>query len=656
MASRIRSTALVFCGMAYTVAMVLAMLGLPCCQQARCEGTTPKVAPTPALKSNPTARPRSIVQAPNANPTSPQSQLPQSEQGAQPPASPYENSQPPASFKPPELTSPTGGMSTPPTLKGPIGSGGQESMPTPKVVPSKPGPATIEAKEKLDAIVDESLRSTGAMFKDPDQVITAPPVLTALITLDRQLPSPYQLDADGTRQINLRDTVMQARANNLVIKIVGEKSEAARWKYISSVGGFLPNLINEVSYQGLTGQYISPAGAALPLRNYYLNMPASIQWYGYQGGKVIHTFLQEKHAYRASQYELKGNTNDVLLDASTLYYDLVQNDAVLQIRIKAVETSNALYLINQDQFANGVVSMLEVLQAKTQLSKDRQNLIKQQVERRQSAIKLAKALNLNYATDLTPERQVRKIVLIDKNLAPNDLLRIAIDNRPELKKYELLRLAAKEAVKVAKAPLLPTVSVTGTTVGTFARITQQNQDNQQLPFSTSGGASTGAVSGASGLPLAAGDGGPRVNGGRSLFLIGLDVQWTLGGLGVTAFGNMESAKATARKVQLEFLDELNRVQAEVRDAYLSSLSAENLIVETTDALNSSAEQLRVAKDRIENGVGTQLDVLNAQKDYTTALIDKVKAITEYNTAQVKLLRAIGRISVNTVVSNSPLRD
>ena len=101
---------------------------------------------------------------------------------------------------------------------------------------------------------------------------------------------------------------------------------------------------------------------------------------------------------------------------------------------------------------------------------------------------------------------------------------------------------------------------------------------------------------------------------------------------------------------------MNRVQAELRDAYLSSLSAENLIVATTDAVNSSAEQLRVAKDRIENGVGTQLDVLNAQKDYTTALIDKVKAITEYNTAQVKLLRAIGRISVNTVVSNSPLRD
>lgn len=648
MASHIRSTAVVFCGMVSIVAMVLATTLLPCCQQARSE-ETPKAAP---------ARAKSIAQAPQPNQANPQSQLPASEQGQQtPPASPYENSQPPPSFKPPELTSPTGGMTTPPTLKGPIGSGGQQSMPTPQVVPAQPGPATIEAKEKLDAIVDDTLRSTGAMFKDPDQVITAPPVLTALITLDRQLPSPYQLDASGTRQINLRDTVMQARANNLIIKIVGEKSEADRWKYISSMGGFLPNLINEVSYQGLTGQYISPAGAALPLRNYYLNMPASIQWYGYQGGKIIHTFLQEKHTYRASQYELKGSTNDVLLEATNLYYDLVQNDAVLQIRIKAVETSNALYLINQDQFANGVVSTLEVLQAKTQLSKDRQNLIKQQVERRQSAIKLAKALNLDYATDLTPDRQVRKIVLVDKNLTPNDLLRIAIDNRPELKKFEQLRLAAKEAVKVAKAPLLPTVSVTGTSVGTFARITKQNQNNQQLPFSTSGGATTGAVSGASGLPLAAGDnGGPRVNAGRSLFLIGLDVQWTLGGLGVTAFGNMESAKATARKVQLEFLDEMNRVQAEVRDAYLSSLSAENLIIETTDAVNSSAEQLRVAKDRIENGVGTQLDVLNAQKDYTTALIDKVKAITEYNSAQVKLLRAIGRISVNTVVSNSPLRD
>lgn len=558
----------------------------------------------------------------------------------------------------PETTSPSGGMTTPPELKGPLPSGNTQSMPTPPAVPTTPSPATLEAKKKLDELVDESLRTSGAMFKDPDQIITAPPMLSALITLDKHLPSPYELDAGNTRQINLRDTVITARNNNLAIKIVQEDSESKRWTYISSGGGFLPTIVNEMSLQGLTGQYISPAGAALPLNNYYINMPTGFQQYLYQGGKILHTFLQDKHRFRASQYALKGSTNDVLLDASQLYYDLVENDALLQIRIKAVETSSALYLINQDLYDNGVNSMLEVLQAKTQLSKDRQQLIKQQVARRQAAIKLVKALNLDFATDLTPDRQIRKIVLVDKNLAPGDLLKIAIDNRPELKRYEELRLAAKEAVKVAKAPLLPQVSLTGNIVGTFARIARnQQQGQQQTALTSSGGVDVGTVSGTGGLPLQSGgnDGG-RKNAGRSLFLIGLDVQWTLGGLGVTAYGNVQSARATARKVQLEFLDELNRVQSEVRDAYLSSLSAEALIAETTDAVNSSAEQLRVAKDRIENGVGTQLDVLNAQRDYTQALIDKAKAICEYNASQVKLLRAIGRISVNTVIANNPLRD
>jgi outer membrane protein TolC len=556
----------------------------------------------------------------------------------------------------PETTSPTGGMTTPPTLKGPLPPGSGQSMPTPPAVPTTSPTATLEAKKKLDELVDESLRTSGAMFKDPDQIITAPPLLSALITLDKHLPSPYELDAGNARQINLRDTVMTARSNNLVIKITQEESEAKRWTYLGSIGGFLPNVITEFSLQGLTGQYISPAGAALPLNNYYINMPAGIQQYLYQGGKILHTFLQDKHRFKASQFALKGSTNDVLLDASKLYYELVENDAMLQIRIKAVETSSALYLINQDLYDNGVNSMLEVLQAKTQLSKDRQHLIKAQVERRQSAIKLAKALNLDFATDLTPDRQVRKVVLVDKNLTPGDLLKIAIDNRPELKRYSELRLAAKESIKVAKAPLLPQVSVTGTTVGTFARIARNQQGGQQTALTTSGGASVGAVSGGSGLALAQGGDSGRKDAGRSLFLIGLDVQWTLGGLGVTSLGNVQAARATARKVQLEFLDELNRVQSEVRDAYLSSLSAEALIAETTDAVNSSAEQLRVAKNRIENGVGTQLDVLNAQRDYTQALIDKAKAICEYNTAQIKLLRAIGRITVNTVIANNPLRD
>lgn len=551
-----------------------------------------------------------------------------------------------------------GSMQTPPVLKGPLPPNTQ-GLPTPAPLQRPETPQAKAAADKLDTIVEDSIKSMGAIFVDPEQVIVQPPLLQALIKVEERL-SPYSLEAAGSKGVTLHDVLNAALGQNLNIKISSTDSDYRKWTMVSSFGGFLPTLVNEISYQGLTGNYVSPAGAALPLKNYYLNTNDSISQNLYKGGGILHKYLEDKHLFLASKQAVKLVTNDTMLETSKAYYGLAQDEVLLQIRIKSVQTADALLLINQDLYANGVNTMLEVLQAKTELSRQRQALIKEQIQRRQSAIKLATLINEDAGTDLTlASPQIKKIRLVDKALSIRDLLQIALDNRPELKRYEELRIAAKEAVKVAKAPLLPQITMTGSTVGTFARIQSQNVQQQQTSFSTSGGASAGAVSGGASLPLAsssAGSTGSRHKAGRSLFLIGVDMQWQLGGLGVTQGAKVQAARAEARRRQLEFMRELNDVYKQVRDSYLSSITAENLILETTDTVNSSREQLRVAKDRLENGVGTNLDVINAQRDFTSALVEKAKAVIQFNVAQAELLRDIGRITVPNLLATSPLRN
>ena len=552
-----------------------------------------------------------------------------------------------------------GSLPTPPVLRGPLPPNNQ-GLPTPEAIKKPETPAAKAAAAKLDRIVEDTIESMGALFVDPEQVIVQPPLLSALITLNDKM-SPYNIDASSARTITLHDVVNATVGQNLDIKIISALSQIRRWDMVQAFGGFLPNLSNEVTYQGLTGNYISPGGIAIQLQNYYLNTNNSFQWYLYKGGSILHTYREKKHEYNASKFATKYTTNDELLSAVKLYYQLALNDVLLQIKIKTVEAGSGLLLINQDLYANGVNTMLDVLQAKTQLSRDRQELIKQQVERRQYAVKLATKLNENAAIDLSlADRKMVKSRLIDKSMTINDLLRVAIDSRPELKRYEEMRLAAKEAIKVAKATLLPQISATGSAVGTSARIINLNQSSQsqQLPFSSSGGAST-SVSGAGGvgLPVAgSSSGGERHKASRSLFVLGVDMQWNIGGLGVTEIAKIQAARSNARRLQLEFLSELNKVGQEVRDSYLSCITAENLIIETTDAVNSSKEQLRVAKDRLVNGVGTNLDVIDAEREYTRSLTDKAKALFQYNTAEVQLLRDIGKISPNTIVASRPLKE
>src|SRR5262249_54456101 len=159
------------------------------------------------------------------------------------------------------------------------------------------------------------------------------PVLKALIQLRRPL-SPYQLDAESEKPIALRDVLKLAVDNNLDIKISNSDRESRRWQYYSRLGGFLPDLDNGVSYQRLAGKLSSPFGIVASANSPVLAMPDAISYYFFQGGKVLFGAIRSKHEYKAAQEGLKGTTNDVLLEATRLYYQLVLNDVLLQVRIK----------------------------------------------------------------------------------------------------------------------------------------------------------------------------------------------------------------------------------------------------------------------------------------------------------------------------------
>lgn len=517
------------------------------------------------------------------------------------------------------------------------------------------GPENEAARETIDSLANEVTNSSGSIFVDAEKVFVKPPVLKSLITLSEG--SPLSIDADQSIDITLRDVLNSALSNNLPIKISQTNTQEKKWNYIQALSGFLPSLTNDISYQRLDGNYVSPAGLAIGIHNPYLTMASGFQQYLFKGGGILYTAKQNQARYRASKFELSGTINDMLLESAERYYDLVRNDVLLQIRVKAVEVSKTLLVVNQDLFDNGVNTELDVLQAKYQLSADRQHLIKQQVARRRSAVRLATILNMNQGTDLSiRNRLVAKARLIDSALRPADLLKIAIDKRPELKKYEQLRLAAKDAIKVARSTLLPSVAVTGAVIGSgsyASNASASSLQTQQTSLSSSG-ASVGAISGAGGLPLATGGSGPKPWTTRSLFTIGVDMQWNLGGLGLQEVAQVRAKQWEARRVQLEFNRELEKVCQEVRDSYLSSISTENLIVETTAAVKYAEEGLRLAELRFKEGVGTYLDVINAQKSYTDSLIDKANAIIEFDQAQAKLLHAIGCLNVDTLTAAAPL--
>lgn len=517
------------------------------------------------------------------------------------------------------------------------------------------GKNTPAERKQLEELADQTAKSEGAVFVTPEKVLVQKPMLTALITLNRDLPSPYELEAVGSKEISLRQALNTARLNNCEIQINLADVDEKRWQYLGSIGGFLPSFTNDYQMQAITGNYATASGIALPIKNLYLTSQNSFQQYLYKGGSILHSYLQAKYNYRASKYGLNRTTADILSEAAQDYHQLVLQDVLLQIRVKAVQVAQGLVILNKDLFEDGVNTMLDVLQSQYELSKARQDLIQQQVKRRQAAVTLATNMNVNPETDfLINDRLVSMARLVDPTAKVNDLVTMALENRPELKRYEQLRLAAIEQIKVARSALLPQVSTTGSIIGTSTRVSNINSNSAATGLSSSG-AGVGAASLGT-LPLSSSASSNEKHWvGKSLFIIGLDANWSIGGATVTEIGAINAAKATARKVQAEFNRELTLIYKDVHDQYLSSLSAENLVRETTDAVKAAEEQLRVAQVRFSEGVGTYIDVITAQRNYTNALVDKAQALIDFNIAQTKLVRSVGRVSVDSLVTIDSVR-
>jgi OMF family outer membrane factor len=448
------------------------------------------------------------------------------------------------------------------------------------------------------------------------------PSFKALISVDRRL-DPFGLEASFSEEIGLRDVLKMAIGSNLDILNIKAGERAQRYSYLSALSKFLPDAVMGYNLYYVDGVIKMPGGfgggpsssvVTSKISSPFTLVNGGLRYKAYQGGAVLFGAIQNKHEWKAARAQVTGNINDVLLTAAKRYYDLLRQEALLHIRIKAVETSGEQVRQNSSLEASGLATNLDILQARTQLARDRQNLVEQQSARRNAAILLAQTLNINLGQDLIPsDKVVGKAHLINKKLQIADLLKLAVDNRPELKQYEEQRLAAKAQIMSALAPLHPNVTFTTAAYGV----------------------------------------GPQLSNMGALLNLGLGVNWTLGGLGATDTLNAQAAKMRSRQALIQANQKFLQVFTEVRSAYVNMLSSEQRIEEATDEVNSAREELRLSRLRLDNGLGTNLDVLTAQRDVTQAYIDKVEAIINFNVAQVQLLHDVGLISVDTLSSGMP---
>jgi outer membrane protein TolC len=345
----------------------------------------------------------------------------------------------------------------------------------------------------------------------------------------------------------------------------------------------------------------------------------------FQGGSVLYSVLGQYARERGWTAAYHASINDALLDVFQKYNNLLLNRVLLQIRAKAVEVSQEQLKVNQSLERSGTGTRFAIMQSETQLANDRQALLEQQVMVRQSALALNFSLNYPMAVNLIPaEETISEEPLFRAHATIAELINLSLKRRPDLREYELFKFAAGRNVQVAAAPLYPTVAF-------YTQYSYANTTNNP-PASELGTAGAGVFGGM-----------------FKTYQEGMGLVWNLNGVGLVSAANIAAAQSLARQAGVQANQELQTIFMQVRTSYLNWRVAREQIDNAATGVDSSAEALRLAELRLRQGVGTNLELIQAQRDYINALTTQAQAIVNSNLAQAHLLHDTGIISMETLL-------
>jgi outer membrane protein len=127
---------------------------------------------------------------------------------------------------------------------------------------------------------------------------------------------------------------------------------------------------------------------------------------------------------------------------------------------------------------------------------------------------------------------------------------------------------------------------------------------------------------------------------REGLFVGLQSQWNIFDGRATA-GRVAQARSIVEQTRLTLVERELATEVEVRRAFSSWQEATELVEASRRVVEQAEEAVRLANARYSAGTGTQLDVLQAQVELTTARSNQVQAYFNYNVSIASLRQAMG---------------
>ena len=331
----------------------------------------------------------------------------------------------------------------------------------------------------------------------------------------------------------------------------------------------------------------------------------------FRGFRTINGQSRAEANVRAQRATLRGFEQNLLLQATTAYMAVVRDEAVLELNKNNEQVLRRQLEATQDRFRVGEITRTDVSQAEARVSGAMADRIQAE-----GALQISKSTYVNVIGE-PPGQLISPKSLEDLPTSLEEAQGIAKKGHPDIISAQFREKSAREAVKIKRGELYPTLNA----VGTASRAWESSTNDSQL--------TTGEV---------------RLDLSIPLYQKG------------TVYSELREAKVAAGRSRLELEDARRTVLANVSGAWETLASTRARIKSFEAQIKAADIALEGVQREASVGSRTVLDVLDAEQELLDAKVSLVRAKRDEVVASFQLKEAVGQLTAENLSLQVDLFD
>ena len=406
--------------------------------------------------------------------------------------------------------------------------------------------------------------------------------------------------------LKLTDLIYLALERNTQTKIAFKNVKIAERELKANKSVFYPHI-------ALTGSYRETDSDIYKVKNRIKNGAVNLNYDIFSFGKDINKAMALQHYLNSIKYKQDQTTQNIIYDVVKNYYSLLSLYAQKDASIETEKASQEAYKSAKLKYKIGIVPLVDKLKSENSYSQSKLNRIKIENDIKKQKANLNLLLNLkpNYVLYLEiPEINIKKV---NKNV--NEYIKIALENRLELKQLKEDRQSKAKNLMSLKLSRLPNINLSGY-IDTTRNITNNSGD---LPPSYNTNQITLSVN----IPL--------FNG-------------------FYTYNNIKMAEESLKSIDLQIKEMEQTISAEVWNAYYDFDTTQRSYFIAKDLLKTAQESAKVELGMYKNSKSSMLDVLNAQKQLENARYEFIYSKYNFLIYRMKLLSVIGKMNLENIIN------